>query len=297
MIDSACAGRRPGIFGAASPQSSLARTSLRTPHCRLRQLTESTRSRLFSLSMSSGAGRRETIMENIYPCCAGLDVHKESVEACVRRMGPNGRLDQQTRHWGTMTRDLLVMSDWMAAQGVTHVAMESTGVYWRPIYNILESRFIRRLTDLVNTRHLKQVPGRKSDVRDSQWIAPLLQHGLLKGSFIPPRAQRELGDLTRHRTQRVAEQTRVANRLHNVLDEANSNLGSVASDILGVSGRAMIRALMEGEQDAARLADMAQKQLRGKIPELERPLEGGVTDYHGFMLRWLCKELAGLEEV
>ena len=141
-------------------------------------------------------------MENVFSRCAGLDVHKESVEACVRRMEPNGRLYQQTRHWGTMTRDLLAMADWMAAQGVTHVAMESTGVFWKPIYNLLEGRFTMLL---VNARHLKQVPGRKSDVRDCQWIAQLLQYGLLKDSFIPPRSQRELRDLTRHRTQLVEE--------------------------------------------------------------------------------------------
>src|SRR3989454_804401 len=156
---------------------------------------ESTQGRLVYLSMSSGAGRKEPIMENVFPCCAGLDIHKKSVEACVRRLEPAGQLHHQTRHWGTMTRDLLAMADWMAAQGVTHVAMESTGVYWKPIYNILESRFT---VLLVNARHLKQVPGHKSDVRDCQWIAQLLQHGLLKGSFIPPRTQREVRDLTEH---------------------------------------------------------------------------------------------------
>src|SRR3989454_813676 len=178
---------------------------------------ESTQGRLVYLSMSSGAGRKEPIMENIFPCCAGLDIHKKSVEACVRRLEPAGPLHHQTRHWGTMTRDLLAMADWMAAQGVTHVAMESTGVYWKPIYNILESRFT---VLLVNARHLKQVPGHKSDVRDCQWIAQLLQHGLLKGSFIPPRAQRELRDLTRHRAQLVEEKTRTVNRLHKVLEDA-----------------------------------------------------------------------------
>ena len=232
-------------------------------------------------------------MEAIFPRGAGLDVHKETVEA-TSRIWEGRRVEPQTRRWGTMTRELLQMADWMAAQGVTHVAMESTGVFWKPIYNILESRFT---VILVNARHLKQVPGRKSDVRDSQWIAQLLQHGLLRASFIPPRPQRELRDLTRHRTQLVAEQTRVANRLHKVLEDANIKLGWVASDILGVSGRAMIRALMEGEQDAAPLADRAQKQLRGKIPELERALEGRVTDHHRFMLRLLWKELASLEEL
>jgi transposase len=141
-------------------------------------------------------------METILARCAGLDVHKESVEACVRRIEPNGRVHRETRHWGTMTRDLLEMADWLAAEGVTNVAMESTGVFWKPIFNILEGRFT---VLLVNARHLKQVPGRKSDVRDCQWIAQLLQCGLLKGSFIPSRTQRELRDLTRNRTQLVEE--------------------------------------------------------------------------------------------
>jgi len=255
---------------------------------------ESTQGRLVYLSMSSGAGREESTMENIFPCCAGLDIHKKSVEACVRRLEPTGQMHHQTRHWGTMTRDLLAMADWMAAQGVTHVAMESTGVYWKPIYNILESRFT---VLLVNARHLKQVPGRKSDVRDCQWIAQLLQHGLLKGSFIPPRTQRELRDLTRHRTQLVEEKTRTVNRLHKVLEDANIKLASVATDILGVSGRAMLEALMEGQEDPVKLADLAQRQLRGKIPELEKALEGHLTEHHRFLLRLLWKELAQQEEL
>src|SRR5438445_3031905 len=237
---------------------------------------------------------KESLMENIFLRCAGLDVHKESVEACVRRMEPTGGLHQQTRHWGTMTQDLRAMADWMAAQGVTHVAMESTGVYWKPIYNLLESRFT---VLLVNARHLKQVPGRKSDIRDCQWIAQLLQHGLLKGSFIPPRAQRELRDLTRHRTQLVEEKARTVNRLHKVLEDANIKLASVATDILGVSGRAMLEALMEGQEDPVQLADLAQRQLRGKIPELEKALEGHLTEHHRFLLRLLWKELAQQEEL
>jgi len=233
-------------------------------------------------------------MENIFPCCAGLDVHKESVEACVRQLEPTGPLHQQTRHWGTMTRDLLRMSDWLAAQGVTHVAMESTGVYWKPIYNILESRFT---VLLVNARHLKQVPGRKSDIRDCQWIAQLLQHGLLKGSFIPPRPQRELRDLTRHRVQLGEEKTRTVNRIQKVLEDANIKLASVAADIMGVSGRAMLEALIAGREDPVQLADLAQRQLRGKIPELEKALEGHLTEHHRFMLRLLWKQLAQQEEL
>ncbi|HUY15516.1 MAG TPA: IS110 family transposase [Terriglobia bacterium] len=231
-------------------------------------------------------------MESIISCCAGLDVHKASVEAGVRRMETDNRLHQETRHWGTMTRDLRAMADWMDAQGVTPVAMESTGVYWKPIYNILESRFT---VLLVNARHLKQVPGRKSDIRDCQWIAQLLQHGLLKGSFIPPRSQREWRDLTRHRTQLVEEKTRTVNRIQKVLEDANVKLASVATDILGVSGRAMLERLIAGEQDPVKLADFAQRQLRGKIPELEKALEGHVTEHHRFMLRLLWKELAQQE--
>ena len=233
-------------------------------------------------------------MENVFSCCAGLDVHKESVEACVRRIEPNGRLHQQTHHWGTMTGDLMAMADWMTAQGVTHVAMESTGVFWKPIYNILEGHFTMLL---VNARHLKQVPGRKSDVRDCQWIAQLLQYGLLKGSFIPPRSQRELRDLTRHRTQLVEEKARAANRIHKVLQDTNIKLSSVATDVLGASGRAMLEALITGEEDPVKLADLAQRKLRGKIPQLEKALEGHLTEHHRFMLKLLWKQLAQQEEL
>jgi transposase len=235
---------------------------------------------------------KESIMENIFLRCAGLDVHKASVEACVRRMEPSGRLHQQTRHWGTMTRDIRMMADWMAAQGVTHVAMESTGVYWKPIFNILEGRFT---VLLVNARHLKQVPGRKSDIRDCQWIAQLLQHGLLKGSFVPPRPQRELRDLTRHRTQLVEEKTRTTNRIEKVLEDANIKLGSVASEVMGVSGRTMIQALLEGQKDPAQIADLARRSLRGKIPELQKALAGHLTEHHRFLLRLLWKELTQQE--
>jgi len=231
-------------------------------------------------------------METIFRCCAGLDVHKSSVEAHVRRLEPDGTLEQQTRHWGTMTGDLKLMAEWLAGLGVTHVAMESTGVFWKPIYNILEERFTLLL---VNARHIKQVPGRKTDVKDCQWIAQLLQHGLLRGSFVPPRWQRELRDLTRHRTQITAEKGRTANRIHKVLEDANIKLGSVASDILGTSGRAMLQAMIAGEQDAARMADLAQRQLRGKIPELERALQGRLTEHHRFLLRLLWQQLQDQE--
>ncbi len=233
-------------------------------------------------------------MEPIIACCAGLDVHKKTVEAHVRRREPDGGLHQATRQWGTMTSELGGLVEWMKAQGVTHVAMESTGVFWKPIYNLLEGQF---QVLLVNAQHLKQVPGRKTDVRDCQWIAQLLQHGLLRGSFIPPRWQRELRDLTRHRSQLTAEKTRVANRIHKVLEDANIKLGAVATDILGASGRDMIQALIAGEQDPQRLADLARKRLRGKIPQLEEALAGNVTEHHRYMLEILWDQLNSLEEL
>jgi transposase len=230
-------------------------------------------------------------METVYASCAALDVHKETVEATVRRM-EKGRLWAETRGFGTMTRDLLALSDWLVSERVTHVAMESTGVYWKPIYNILEGQF---QVLLVNAQHVKQVPGRKTDVSDSQWLAQLLQHGLLRGSFIPPRPLRELRDLTRQRAQLVSEQTRVANRLHKTLEDANIKLSSVASDILGVSGRQMLRALIAGQEDPRELAELAKRRLRGKIPELRLALHGRVTDHHRFMLRLLYQHLEHIE--
>ena len=227
-------------------------------------------------------------METMYRCCAGLDVHKETVEAHLRRMEADGKLWQQTRRWGTMTGQLEAMAEWLAGEGVTQVAMESTGVYWKPIYNILEGRFTILL---VNARHMKQVPGRKTDVKDCQWMAQLLQHGLLRGSFVPPRGQRDLRELTRHRTQLVGEKTRIANRIHKTLEDANIKLGSVASDILGVSGRAMLDAVIAGERDEKKLADLAQRKLRGRIPELQQALRGRMTEHHRFLLRLLRKEL------
>jgi transposase len=232
-------------------------------------------------------------VEPIYPCCAGLDVHKDTVVACLRRIEPGGKAHKEVRTFGTMTRDLLALSDWLAAAGVTHVAMESTGVYWKPIFNLLEGRFE---VLLVNAQHVKQVPGRKTDVKDCEWIAQLLQHGLLRGSFIPPRPLRELRDLTRQRVQLLAERTAVANRIQKVLEDANIKLASVASDVLGVSGRAMLGALVRGEADPARLAELAKRRLRGKIPQLRSALHGQVTEHHRFLLGLLMDHLRHLED-
>jgi transposase len=231
-------------------------------------------------------------MDTIYRTVAGLDVHQKTIVVCVRAIQPQGGIVEQVKTFGTMTSDLLKMSDWLTEQGVTHVAMESTGVLWKPVWNILEGAFELLL---VNPVELKRVPGRKSDVRDCQWIAHLLQCGLLRSSFVAPRAQRELRDLTRHRTQLVAEQGRAVNRIHKMLEDANIKLGAVASDIMGKSGRAMLCALAAGERDPVKLAELAVGQLRGKIPELKRALQGHFTEHHRFLLRSLLDQIEHLE--
>jgi transposase len=233
-------------------------------------------------------------MDILHACCAGLDVHKKTVVACVRRIGPDGAVTSEVRTFGTMTRELLALSDWLGAQDVGRVAMESTGVYWKPIFNLLEGGFE---VILVNAHRLKHVPGRKTDVKDSEWIAQLLQYGLLSPSFIPPPEIRVLRDLTRQRTQLVRDGATAANRIQKVLEDANIKLGSVASDVLGVSGRAMIRALIEGQDDPERLADLAKRRLRGKIPELKLALHGRVTDHHRFQLGILMEQIEFLESL
>lgn len=230
-------------------------------------------------------------MDVVYDCVCGLDVHSASIQACVRRMR-GGRVQQEVRTFPTMTRDILALADWLAAEGVSHVAMESTGVYWKPIYNLLEGR---AEILLVNARHVKHVPGRKTDVKDCQWLAQLLQCGLLQGSFVPGRPQRDLRDLTRHRAQLVGQRAAVANRIHKTLEDANIKLGVVASDILGVSGRAMLRALIAGQQTPSQMADLARRRLRAKIPDLRLALQGSVTDHHRFVLEALLDQLDDLE--
>jgi len=231
-------------------------------------------------------------MDILYRCCAGLDVHKKTVVACVCRLDAAGPARQQIRTFGTMTCHLLALSDWLPEQGVEQVAMESTGVYWKPVFNILEGRFA---VMLVNAQHIKQVPGRKTDVKDCAWIAQLLQHGLLRASFVPPPPVRELRDLTRQRSQLVAEKATAANRVQKVLEDANIKLASVATDVLGVSGRDMLEAIIAGEDDAEKLADKARKRLRNKIPALQTALRGRVTEHHRFQLRLLLDHVTHLE--
>jgi transposase len=220
-------------------------------------------------------------MEIIHPCCCGLDVHAKTVVACLIKHGK-----KQTRTFSTMTDDLLDLSDWLVRERCTHVAIESTGVYWRPVFNILEGTLE---VILVNARHVKGLPGRKTDVKDCEWLADLLRHGLLKASFIPPAHIRELRELVRYRQSVVKEQAAVANRIQKLIESANIKLGQVASDVLGASGRAMLQALVQGESDAQQLAELARGTLKGKRPELRRALQGHLTPTQ----RWVLGELLG----
>ena len=231
-------------------------------------------------------------MEVVNPRCAGLDVHKETVTACVA-IREGGRLSQEVRTFGTMTTELLVLHDWLMAHLVTHVAMESTGVYWRPVYNLLEGSF---KVLLVNAAHIKNVPGRKTDVKDSEWIADLLAHGLLKASFVPPQDLRDLRDLTRYRKSLTDERVRDVNRLQKLLETANIKLSSVASDVIGVSGRAMLEALTSGNTSPEALADLARGKLRKKLPMLREALNGRFRPHHQFMLGQILSHLDYLDE-
>jgi len=221
-------------------------------------------------------------MKVIYERCAGLDVHKKTVVACRIRTKGGDEEQIEVRTFGTMTGELLALADWLRAGAVTQVAMESTGVYWKPVYNILEGEFE---VLLVNAKHIKFVPGRKTDVKDAQWIAELLQHGLLKASFIPDAPQRELRELVRYRTHLIQERTREVNRVHKVLEDANLKLSSVATDLMGVSAREMLAALIAGQDDPAALAQLAKARMRPKIAELERALTGRIKDSHRLLLR------------
>ena len=220
-------------------------------------------------------------MQVVYARCAGLDVHKKTVSACVSVCEPEGGKQQQMRVFGTFTSDLLALADWLKERGVTHVAMEATGIYWRPVWAVLEGQFQQML---VNPQHIKAVPGRKTDAKDCEWITDLLQHGLLKGSFVPPTPIQDLRDLTRYRAELRQSQNRVANRLQKFLEQANIKLSSVASNALGVSGRQMLEAIIAGQEDAGQLAKLARGKLKNKIPELERALEGRIRDHHRFLL-------------
>lgn len=231
-------------------------------------------------------------MEVLYAVCCGLDVHKASVTACLRSPGDGPRRRQEVRPFGTTTGELLRLADWLTAACCTHVAMESTGIFWRPVYNLLEGRCE---LSLVHAQHVKMVPGRKSDVRDAEWLAQLLALGLLRRSFVPSAAQRELRDVVRYRRRLIENRTQEAHRLQKVLETANIKLGSVATEILGVSARAMITALIAGDQPPAQVAELAQRSLRRKRGLLAEALTGRVTAHHRFLLAHLLRPIEFLD--
>jgi len=232
-------------------------------------------------------------MEIVHKACAGLDVHKKTVVAAIIVPGEQDGLRKEVRTFGTMTSDLLGLSDWLMACEVSHVAMESTGEYWKPVFNILENNFE---VLLVNAQHIKAVPGRKTDIKDSEWIAELLRHGLLRASFVPPLGQRELRDLTRSRSTFVRTRATLVNRVHKVLESANIKLGSVASDVMGVSGRAMLAAIVEGQSSPVEMAELARGRMRDKRDLLAKALEGRIQAHHRFVLSELLAQIDSLDE-
>lgn len=226
-------------------------------------------------------------MEVLYPSCCGLDVHKKVVVACL--ISPAGK---ELRSFGTMTADLLALRDWLRTNAVTHVAMESTGPYWKPVYNLLEDAFA---LVLANARDVRIVPGRKSDVKDAEWIAELLRHGLLRPSFVPPRPERELRELTRYRQSLVEERTAEVNRIQKVLEGANIKLAAVASNVVGVSGRAMLEAIVSGVTDPRALARLARGRLHAADDDLARALLGLVHPHQRFLLRQQLRHVDELD--
>lgn len=234
----------------------------------------------------------ETEMQAIVERCCGIDVGQAFVVACLLVGKPHERPRKEVRTVNTMTRDLVELREWLRSEGCTHVAMESTGVYWKPVYEVLEGHF-----ELVvgNAQHIKNVPGRKTDVRDSEWIADLLRHGLISSSFVPPKDIRELRDLTRYRRKLVETRTAERNRLLKLLETANIKLASVASDVFGVSGMLMLKALVEGKSDAATMALLARGRLRDRLAQLELALEGRFTEHHRFVVGTQLKRLETLE--
>lgn len=232
-------------------------------------------------------------MERLFERCAGLDIHKDTVVACVRVPGEDGGRDQETRTFGTSTGQLLVLLDWLRSWGVTLVGMESTGIYWRPVYYLLEDHME---CWLLNAQHLRNVPGRKTDVKDAEWICQLVEHGLVRASFVPAREIRELRDLVRYRKAQIEERTREVQRLEKTLQDAGIKLSTVASRVLGVSGRLMLDALISGTHDPEVLAELAKGKLRLKLPALKQALEGRFTDHHALIVGQQLAHIDYLDE-
>jgi transposase len=232
-------------------------------------------------------------MRRMLDCCGALDVHQKAVTACVRILKDGGELEELIAEFSTMAADLLALRDWLKQLGVTHVAMEATGVYWKPVYYALEDDFELLL---VNAQHVKNVPGRKTDTQDAQWLCQLLECGLLRASFVPPKPIRELRDLTRYRKALIKERQQEANRLHKVLEDAGIKLACVATDVLGVSGRDMLKALISGTRDAETLAELARGRMRSKLPALRQALEGNFKPHHALIVTHILAHLDYLEE-
>lgn len=233
------------------------------------------------------------MVQVIYERCAGIDIHKKTAVTTVMITQPDGSVQEHLRTFSTMTSDLLALDDWLRRYQVEVIAMESTGVYWRPVFNLLEDG---RTIILVNAQHLKKVPGRKTDASDSQWLADLLRHGLLKPSFIPPKPIRELRDLVRYRKTIVQERASEVNRLQKILETANIKLASVATNVLGKSGRDMLDAILGGQNDAATLAELARGRLRAKLPDLRKALDGRVESHHRVLLTRILAHIDFLDE-
>lgn len=232
-------------------------------------------------------------MQVVYERCAAIDVHQKTAVTTILITQANGHVQKETQTFATMTSDLLRLDDWLQEHEVNVVAMESTGVFWHPIFNLLEEG---REIILVNAQHMKAVPGRKTDVKDSEWLADLLRHGLLQASFIPPKPTRELRELTRYRKTQVRERNQEVNRLQKVLEGANLKLAVVATDVLGKSGRDMLEAIVAGEQDAEALAILARGRLRAKLPDLRLALDGRVQPHHRFLLQRILAHIDFLDQ-
>jgi transposase len=232
-------------------------------------------------------------VELVVPRCAGLDVAKDQVVACVRVPDGQGGRRQEVRTYPTFTSGLEALADWLQAEDVTQVVMEATGQYWKPVWYVLEERGLALL--LVNARHVKILPGRKTDVTDAAWLAELLEHGLLRGSFVPPAAIRQLRDLTRYRKRLIQAHTAEVQRVQKTMEDAGIKLDLVATDVLGASGRAMLAALVGGERDPEVLAELARGRLRSKLPQLRQALRGRFGDHHALLLRLALEHLEHLE--
>src|SRR5256886_6694648 len=231
-------------------------------------------------------------MQTLVERGCGLDVHQATVVACLLIVLQNGKVQKQIRTFGTTTRELQSLREWLLSEGCTHIAMESTGVYWKPVYAILEGALE---IVVANAQHVKKIPGRKTDVKDAEWIADLLCHGLIRPSFVPPKPLRELRDLTRYRRKLVESQTAERNRLLRLLETADVKLAAVMSDVFGASGRAMLKALIAGEADPAQMAELAKGALRKKRDLLALALDGHLDEHHRFLLQMQCERLEQVE--